>query len=311
MNNTGLRTYTQLDADQLEALRRLEDICNEHDQIILKLNWDSLRARTGDVANDYVYVVDGEIVGFLGIYQFCASEVEISGMVHPDYRRQGIFNQLVKEAQQECGRRRVEKLIFICARPSLSGKEYLESIGSKCSFSEYWMTLTGEHVQDASEPPAKIELRQAETSDVALLTQLNMDGFDMNEEDARGYVETAMLSQQDYIFIADCQQENGEWLPIGKIHVMREEGSAFLFGFSVQPEHRGRGYGRWILRSIIERMKEQQPTAKIELEVAVENERALGLYTSCGFHVRNINDYYVLELALDRAEQAASDNIVV
>jgi len=172
------------------------------------------------------------------------------------------------------------------------------------------MTLTGEHVKDADHHPAKIELRQAEMGDVALLARLNMDGFDMNEEDAKGYVETAMLSQQDYIFIADCQQENGEWLPIGKIHVMWEEGSAFLFGFCIQPEHRGRGYGRWILHSIIERMKEQQPTAKIELEVAVENERALGLYTSCGFHVRNVNDYYVLELASEPAERS-SDNCTV
>lgn len=315
MNDIGLRTFTQLDADQLEALRRLEDICNEHDQIILKLNWDSLRARKGDVANDYVYVADGEIVGFLGIYQFCASEVEISGMVHPGYRRQGIFSQLVKEARQECGRRQVEKLIFICARPARSGKEFLENIGSKYSFAEYWMRLDGNMAliddSDSVASPSPLRLRLAEAVDAATLTKVNMDGFDMNEEEARGYVENAMSSSVDRIYVIEVEQDNGEWQSIGKIHVMEEESSSFLFGFSILTEHRGKGYGRWVLQDMNRRIREQQPSAAIELEVAVENDRALGLYTSCGFQVRNVNDYYVLELASSEPAKRSSDNCTV
>ncbi|MCY9733967.1 GNAT family N-acetyltransferase [Paenibacillus alvei] len=312
MNFTGLRTYTQMNDEQLKGLRRLEGICNEHDQIFLKLNWDMLTARTDNLANDYVYTANGEIVGFLGIFQFSPSEVEISGMVHPKYRRQGIFSQLVKEAKQECRKRRVEKLIFICARSAQSGKGFLESIGSKYSFAEYWMKLDGgkELNSDFAACSAPLRLRSAEADDVDMLIKVNMDGFDLKEEEARGYVEGTLSSSVDRIHVIEIQQDNGEGLPIGKIHVMQEEGNAFLFGFSILSEHRGKGYGRWVLESMIRHIREHQPSAMIELEVAVENDRALGLYTSCGFQVRNVNDYYVLELASEPAERS-SDSCMV
>lgn len=312
MKFTGLRTYAQLNDEQLEGLRRLEGVCNEHDHIFLKLNWDMLAGRTDNLANDYVYMANGELVGFLGIYQFSPSEVEISGMVHPEHRRQGIFSQLVKEAQQECRRRQVEKLIFICARPSQSGKEFLKSIGSKYSFAEYWMNLDGEKEPngDSAASSALLRLRSAGADDADMLIKMNMDGFDLKEEEARGYVEGTLSSSADRIHVIEIQQDNGEWLPIGKINVMQEEGSAFLFGFSILSEHRGKGYGRWALQSVIRHIRKHQPSAAIELEVAVENDRALGLYTSCGFQVRNVNDYYVLELAAEPALRS-SDNCTV
>ncbi|WP_205699992.1 hypothetical protein [Cohnella luojiensis] len=39
-------------------------------------------------------------------------------------------------------------------------------------------------------------------------------------------------------------------------------------------------------------IKGQDETASIALEVAVENERALWLYESCGFRVSKATDYY-------------------
>ncbi|MBG9791344.1 hypothetical protein ABD76_01875 [Paenibacillus dendritiformis] len=183
MNQDGEHAFKRLDAQQLAAIRQLADLCNEHDGIILKLNWEMLQDRKDDAIIAFLYYAGGQVVGFLGLYQFRSSEVEVSGMVHPQYRRQGIFGKLVRAAQEECIRRNTGKLIFICERRSDSGRAYAESEGARYNFSEYWMQLGG-----------------------------------WNE------------------------------------------------------------------------------AAGAALEVAVENENALGLYTSCGFRIRNANDYYDLDL---------------
>ncbi|MNY72621.1 ribosomal-protein-alanine N-acetyltransferase [compost metagenome] len=60
------------------------------------------------------------------------------------------------------------------------------------------------------------------------------------------------------------------------------------------PEIRGKGYGRQILSQTITALKQQDHAEHIKLEVSVENEKALGLYESCGFATKNANDYYVL-----------------
>ncbi|MNW11442.1 ribosomal-protein-alanine N-acetyltransferase [compost metagenome] len=70
--------------------------------------------------------------------------------------------------------------------------------------------------------------------------------------------------------------------------------SGFIYGFCVLPEYRGKGYGRQILSQTITALKEKDQAVEIKLEVSVENEKALGLYESCGFATRNANDYYVL-----------------
>jgi ribosomal protein S18 acetylase RimI-like enzyme len=64
----------------------------------------------------------------------------------------------------------------------------------------------------------------------------------------------------------------------------------------VLSEYRGKGYGRQILAQTIQSMRSMEPDVQIALEVAVENERALGLYKSCGFHVVTAYDYHELYL---------------
>ncbi|WP_052759666.1 N-acetyltransferase [Paenibacillus sp. DMB20] len=56
------------------------------------------------------------------------------------------------------------------------------------------------------------------------------------------------------------------------------------------------------LRHMIHTIKSQNEAAEVALEVAVENENALGLYTSCGFEIRNANDYYDMVLTAEKVQ---------
>ena len=83
---------------------------------------------------------------------------------------------------------------------------------------------------------------------------------------------------------------------IGKLDVSFEGQSAFIYGFAVLPEYRGRGYGRQILARTIQELlalgREQ-----IALEVSTENRNALSLFQACGFRETGSYDYYALAVS--------------
>lgn len=297
MKRNGIKPCSRLQQRELEEIKRLALSCNQADGIRLKLNWDMLEERSSEVTNDFLYYHDGILVGFLGIYMFKSSEAEINGMVHPEYRRQGIFSTLVEGAKRVCEERKIPELLFICQSGCVSGSSFVEAAGAKYSFSEYRMELDPhlyqQHRQKAcpfertQTLQARVKLRQATRQDVELLVELNREGFSMTERDTRDYVDQTIGAETDKTYIAELDR-----LPIGKLGIQIEGNSAYMYGFCVKTAFRGQGYGRTILTRTITKLLEQQHVTHIVLEVAVKNEGALRLYESCGFIRRYVYDYY-------------------
>ena len=77
----------------------------------------------------------------------------------------------------------------------------------------------------------------------------------------------------------------------GTIRVTRHAADASIHGFVIDPELRGRGLGREALRQVCGQLA-TQGAARIGLEVEVDNERALTLYTSVGFEPITTEDYF-------------------
>ena len=83
----GLVKKQGLTPEELAEIRQLANKCNEQEGLDLKLNWSILAQREQDQTNDFLYYEDGVLVGFLPLFNFNSTEAEISGMVHPAYRR--------------------------------------------------------------------------------------------------------------------------------------------------------------------------------------------------------------------------------
>ncbi|MGV2806599.1 GNAT family N-acetyltransferase, partial [Clostridium perfringens] len=80
---------------------------------------------------------------------------------------------------------------------------------------------------------------------------------------------------------------------VGKLRVSREDGQAWIYGFSILPEYQGRGIGRKALRQVV---KEQSSAGfTVHLEVETRNDHALRLYESVGFKSVHVQDYYKYE----------------
>jgi len=290
----GLHARDRLSEAELEEISLLADKCNQYEGIELKLNWNMLRERSGAETSDFLYYESGQLVGFLGIYQFQSKEVEISGMVHPKHRSQGLFGKLVQAAKKECQRRDVPKLVFMCQQGTASAKAVMERWAIPYGYSEYWMQLSEPPVQEERERAEALKLREADAGDDAAIIRLNVEGFGLSEEDAASLLEkpNGPGPRTNRVYVAELAGVDGACRTIGKIHARVVSGNAFIYGFVVASDERGRGHGKAILAKMIKVVRAEHPQAAIALEVAVKNERALGLYESLGFRVSKATDYY-------------------
>jgi ribosomal protein S18 acetylase RimI-like enzyme len=83
--------------------------------------------------------------------------------------------------------------------------------------------------------------------------------------------------------------------PVGTVRLSREDGVGAVYGFAVDPTWQGRGIGRDVLGRVCRQLR-HEGMERVQLEVAVNNDRALGLYTSLGFTRAHTEDYYELAL---------------
>jgi ribosomal protein S18 acetylase RimI-like enzyme len=286
VESQGLVRKQSLTSDEIAEIERLAQICDAHDDATMRVNWDTIASRSGQEDSDFLYYKDGQLIGVLSLYVFGRGEAEASAMVHPDKRRKGIFRVLTEVAMGELRRRGIPKLIYFSDHQSRAGIAALEAIGARYGYSEYKMVL-GEPILPAQfDVGLHVERAGAdEFGDVARIIALC---FGADEADMRQNMQkhTGNDARRYYLALLDG-------VPIGALNLQLDEKGSGIYGFGVLPGYRGRGYGRQILARTIEyALAEGHPP--IFLEVAPENERALGLYQSVGFRETNRYDYYTL-----------------
>ena len=88
---------SQLTPSQLDDFELLKISCIKYDQDLPTL-YPALLTEKRSVEGNFLYYRDGVLIGFLAIYFFYKSSCEISLLVAPTFRRQGIGRQLLKQA---------------------------------------------------------------------------------------------------------------------------------------------------------------------------------------------------------------------
>lgn len=275
---------TGLGTTALEAIADLERRVVAADGGRLKLEWGALRSRQVDQVRDLLWWDDGRLLGFLGIYGSGRTHLELAGMVDPDARRRGIGRALLEEVLPIVKAYGVARILAVVPRPSAAGKEFCRSYGMTYEHSEHALRLEARPGAAAREP--ELALRQASVEDIPKLSDLFRDGFGDD-----GYVDPARLTGERSRTLMITQ--NGE--TVGTMAVTRDGARGAIYGFVVESGRRGGGIGRRALRCACNDLFDAGAD-HVELEVEVENDRALGLYTSVGFSLLATDDYYELML---------------
>ena len=286
----GLHKKYGLRESDIAAIRALVDACRQHDGVQVRINWDTLAARGNCRTSDFLYASDGRWVGYLGLFQYSSAEVEVSGMVHPGYRRQGIFAQLWAMAVAQCDLRAAQRILLICDHASESGRGFAQHINAKVAFSEYRMRLDPSRAAAPASGAPRLRLRPAGLADVREIAEQNALYFG-------GEVEEQVEMLRDMLGKADSVTY-AAWLDgriVGKVDLRSDAEEGWIYGLGIRPEHRGRGLGRQLLTRSVALLQERRPAA-ILLEVEARNERALSLYQSVGFVQERVYDYWEYRL---------------
>jgi ribosomal protein S18 acetylase RimI-like enzyme len=288
----------ELNEEDYKAIKSLEAICYEEQKTYLKLELDfKMGQRTNAIKNkiitEFLYYENEILVGYLGLCNFGRDIVEVSGMVHPKFRRKGIFKKLYLLAKEEWQKISPSEVLILCDHTSLSGLGFINSIGAEYASSEYQMYLNKKTLPSAS--TYSIKLRLATREDAAELNRQDSIYFGIIPKEADdGSVKENI--EETFVQIEDSSDsyvvELGEEI-IGKIRIDISDNQGGIYGFGILPEFRGRGYGRETLSCALDMLKERK-LDNIFLEVATENKNALGLYESCGFEETSVMDYYVV-----------------
>jgi ribosomal protein S18 acetylase RimI-like enzyme len=267
----------------LTAIADLERQVIDADGGRLKLEWGVLRSRSGHHAEDLLWWDGDRLLGFLGIYAFGAPTVELTGMVAPEARRRGIASALLAAALPLCQERGYTKTLLVTPRTPTAARDLALRRGAVLDHSEHALQLTGEPTEAPSNP--RIILRPQTSADNTQVKALMMAGFGWHPPDSD--IQPDNTEQQDAVVV------EFDGAVVGSVHLTRVDDTAGVYGFVVHPDHRGRGIGRDVLRRICVQAF-ADGAARVHLEVAVDNDRALGLYTSLGFSPVATEDYYAL-----------------
>jgi len=272
-----------LSSRELRAIAELEARTVQVDGGRLKLEWGVLNGRTGGDVEDILWWDGDRLLGFLGLYAFGPPTVELAGMVDPAARRSGIATALLDAALPLCRERGYEQVLLVTPRASLAGKSLALSRSAVLEHSEHALVLLDAPADGPTDPT--VSLRSATQADASEISRLVTAAFGWAPPDAT--VVPAETSRTLLVEIAGCA--------VGTLRLTREDDEvAGIYGFAVDPDWQGRGIGRDVLRRVCQQLRDEG-VHRIGLEVAVDNDRALGLYTSLGFTPLTTEDYYALD----------------
>ncbi|WP_432522163.1 GNAT family N-acetyltransferase [Kineococcus sp. SYSU DK006] len=276
-----LTLHRQLPPDALRAVADLERRAVAVDGGRLKIAWSDLRARRHDGVNDLLWTEAGRVVGYASLDVHGGPGVEVAGVVDPAARRRGIGSALLGAAVDVCRQRGAGQVLLIVPRGSSAGRHLAERRGARLHHSEHAMLLDGPPV--SAEDP-RTNVRPAAAADVALVERLLREAFGVEP-----------------VALADSVAEGGtrvvehDGQPVGTLRVDVDGGVGGVWGFAVTPASRGRGIGRDVLGRVCRELL-AGGSRGVRLEVEVDNDHALGLYTSLGFRQVLTEDYYDVPL---------------
>lgn len=202
-------------------------------------------------------------------------------MVDPQARRRGVGSALLRAALPLAAERGAASVLLVVPRSTDAGREFALRHGGTLDHSEHHLVLVA-----TPPPPGKhsdLLVRDAAAGDVDELLRLLEAAFGPTS-DSSTLLPTTPADRQLVVERAGAV--------IGCLRLSTSGAtSTGIYGFAVDPQLRGQGIGRAVLAQVCRQLCAAGPH-EVTLEVAVDNEHALGLYTSVGFDRKTTEDYY-------------------
>ena len=274
-----IRATNQLTEKERKAAKALIASCQAYDQTFREpylsnmLNFDPIMPAF------FLYYQEGELLGLLTVYAD-NEDVELSILVHPNHRRQGIARALFKSFEEETIYYPIQSVTFQTERVFLDRHPNLASHWALIEDEETETWLGRDRTPYVLESCSDAKVLLAEPSYLDEIAQLHHQAFsDVEEtlEESRRYITEALKDSDGllYILLKEAQV-------IGVCTVDLSGNSNYLYGLAVAEAYRGKGYGSYLAKSVVNQLIVQNAKS---FQIAVEdaNIGAKRLYEKIGF----------------------------
>ncbi len=280
-----ITSTNQLNDLQLKQLETLLNLCRKKDESVPNV-YTHILAQQRTLPASLLYYEDQQLIGFLSVYFFYETAVEVAVLVDPAKRRQGIAKQLIAEIIPLVEYHEFQQLIF--SGPAHLNDQWLLSKGFKYLHSEYYME------RDELNPLLinnnTLTFREATMNDIPILSAIDKACFPKHHVESIERFQHLIEGREYQILIAT---ENNK--PIGKAHIRWQDQGATLSDIAILPTHQGKGLGTTLITHCINlALLEGKP--RLNLDVETHNLKALNLYSRLGFLIQNACDYWEINI---------------
>jgi N-acetylglutamate synthase-like GNAT family acetyltransferase len=289
--NLEFKKTMQPSIEELFDLRTLFEQSFRFDHYRTKIYWETITNRKHNLYYDYICLHAGKLVGYLGVFIFEHNTVELTAVIDPNFRNQGIFNTLFKEALAEIKTWGIyTKVSFPCPQKATRALQIIKDLGNaKYLYSEFIMQLKKPSITKPQKN-IKLKLQQATFTDINTLAKMDELCFNGDYTEMVERFNNTFNNSNRKTWLATINGEN-----IGKIHVLFKPDEALIHDFCILPQHQGQKYGQTMIQSIINYLCDQQIT-NIRVNAISHQPHILQFYKKLTFITEEAYDYWLLDL---------------
>jgi ribosomal protein S18 acetylase RimI-like enzyme len=285
---------TSLADKQTEQILELQQHCISYDGSGRELFLSNDINYHKEMSCFFLCYIEEVLCGVLTVFAPTMETAEISAFVDPSHRRLGIFSKLLLEAWRMIHQYKISKVLIVTDAISTVCKEILSKWQAELSHSEYLLAYQGDGQPSVFSFSDKCIVREASEADFDEMVEMNMVNFGEDRANASPMVRQRLNHNLTLCFVGLMGNEI-----FGLADVRKEDSDLYICGFNITPSRQGKGFGRYLLYQILDRLTPTEDETII-LEVDSSNQPAYHLYTTSGFTVQSQADYYRLSLPLPK-----------
>ncbi|MFM9295023.1 GNAT family N-acetyltransferase [Streptococcus sp. ST14] len=274
-----IQTTNTLNDHQLLEAKALIATCQNYDRTFRDPYLSNMLNFDPNMPAFFLYYEKGELVGLLTVYAD-DQDVEVTILVHPEHRRQGIARALFTSFEKETAAFSIRSVTFQTERIFL---ENHPDFASKWGLIEDEETETWLGKDRRPYPLANVSNLEVLLADSSFQNQISQLKFQVFSEEHESrevvdrYVAKALKDPESRLYIL---LKNGQ--VIGTCTVDLSSHTNYLYGLAIAELERGKGYGSYLAKKLVNQLIEQNDKA---FQIAVEdsNVGAKRLYEKIGF----------------------------
>lgn len=274
-----IRATNQLTEKERKAAKALIASCQAYDQTFREPYLSNMLNFDPNMPAFFLYYQEGELLGLLTVYAD-DEDVEVSILVDPSHRRQGVGRAMYRSFEKEMVAYPIRSVTFQTERVFLDRHPDLASHWGVVEDEETETWLGRDKTPYALDSRSDVKVLLADLAYVKEIAQLHHQAFSDPEETldvSRRYITEALKDSDGllYILLKEAQV-------IGVCTVDLSGNSNYLYGLAIAEAYRGQGYGSYLAKSVVNQLIAHNDKP---FQIAVEDSNigAKLLYENIGF----------------------------